>query len=408
MVRMCGNAAALDVVKRDMDYVVFANGAVLTTPGGAPVASPKLRLLEHIVRDFTAADPNELTALDFFNLERDVVEAESSTAEGRFIDALASDPVAARRFPELGACAEPANFSLDTVDPDTPALFFLYGGLSEALGKATGYLMENGHEAALRDFSLFSAIMLQAFRDMPAYRRASILILVERHATGALLPFLLLVGRLSESEYANAVLNLEWFRFDAATAAGRFRELRDEARQAREYAGVCRAASGEESAGPRVLELIARGECHHVEFKSTLRLNLHTGKNDPIISHACLKSIAAFLNSSGGTLLVGVRDDGSVEGIESDGFPNEDRFGLHLWQIMESALGGCACPFVSSRYELLDGRTVCCVSCSESPRPVFLQSKKGDEEFWVRVGPSSRQLGVREALDYIKLRFRQD
>ncbi|MFW5733902.1 MAG: helix-turn-helix domain-containing protein [Oceanidesulfovibrio sp.] len=405
MVRSC--EASLDVVKRDLDYAVYAGGAVLTTPGGMPVASPKLRLLEHIVRDISVAKPDELTALDFFNFERDVAEADAQAAEQLFLEALHADPVAARRFPEMGASAKPADISLDTVDPDMPALCFLYGGLSEALGKAASYLMENGHEAALRDYSLFSTIMLHAFRVFPAYRRASILVLAERHGAGALLPFLLLVGRLSESEYANAVVSLEWYRYDASTAMDRFRWLRDEARQAREYAGVSRAASGDEAAGPNVLELIARGEGHYVEFKSTLRLNLHTRKNDPNISHASLKSIAAFLNSSGGTLLIGVRDDGSVEGIETDGFPSEDRFGLHLWQLVESALGGCACPFVSSRYEVLEGRTVCCVSCVESPRPVFLQSKK-DEEFWVRVGPSSRQLGVREALDYIKLRFKQE
>ncbi|WP_167590600.1 AlbA family DNA-binding domain-containing protein [Oceanidesulfovibrio indonesiensis] len=408
MERSCNKAAVLDVVKRDMDYAVYAHGAVLTTPGGAPVASPKLRLLEHIVRDVTTAAPEELTALDFFHCERDVVETDTRTAEARFLHALSVDPVAARRFPGLGASAAPVNISLDTLDPDLPPMLFLYGGLSEALGRATSYLMENGHESALRDFSHFSAVVLQAFRDMPAYRRSPILILAERHGGGALLPFLLLTGRLSESEYANAVLSLEWYHYDGATASQRFRSLRDEARQAREYAEVCRAASREESAGSRVQELIARGECHHVEFKSTLRLNLHSGKNDPNISHASLKTIAAFLNSSGGTLLIGVRDDGSIEGIETDGFPNEDRFGLHLWQLVESTLGGCACPFVSSRYESLDGRVVCSVSCSESPRPVFLQSRKGDEEFWVRVGPSSRQLGVREALDYIKLRFRQD
>lgn len=399
--------ASMDVVKHDLDYAVYGDGAVLTTPGGAPVASPKLRLLEHLVRDVTVAESGGLTALDVFACERDVVEGEPAAAEQRFVSALQTDPVAARRFPELGAECAPVDIALENVDPDMPPLFFLYGGLSEALGKATSYLMEHSDQTALSDFTVFSTLLLHTFRDMAPYRRAGILVLAERHEAGGLLPFLLLAGRLGPSEYANAIMNLEWFRYDATTAAQRFRTLRDEARVVQEYVDVCMAVTGGEAQGPSAPEIIARGESHHVEFKSTLRLNLHTQKNDPSITHASLKTVAAFLNSSGGTLLVGVRDDGSIEGIETDGFPNDDRFGLHLWQSMESALGGCACPFVASRFERLNGRTICCVTCAESPRPVFLESRKGGQEFWVRVGASSRQLGVREVLEYTRLRFKE-
>ena len=54
-------------------------------------------------------------------------------------------------------------------------------------------------------------------------------------------------------------------------------------------------------------ELIAGGEGVHVEFKSSLRVNLHTGEKDPRMELACLKTIAGFLNARGGTLIVGAR-----------------------------------------------------------------------------------------------------
>lgn len=60
-----------------------------------------------------------------------------------------------------------------------------------------------------------------------------------------------------------------------------------------------------------VEELIHRGESERLEFKSTLRWNLHTDSKDKRIEHAVLKTIAAFLNTQGGTLLIGVEDDGA-------------------------------------------------------------------------------------------------
>ena len=55
-----------------------------------------------------------------------------------------------------------------------------------------------------------------------------------------------------------------------------------------------------------IQELIKTGESEAVEFKSTLRTNLHTKKFDKKMEHAVMKSITSFLNTDGGTLLVGV------------------------------------------------------------------------------------------------------
>lgn len=57
--------------------------------------------------------------------------------------------------------------------------------------------------------------------------------------------------------------------------------------------------------------LIVGGESDTVEFKSTLRVNLHTKKLDKEMELEALKTVAAFLNSrAGGTLIIGVADDG--------------------------------------------------------------------------------------------------
>ena len=78
-------------------------------------------------------------------------------------------------------------------------------------------------------------------------------------------------------------------------------ELRDGSRSRGQQDATDKPATG---------ELIDVGESGEVEFKSTLRWHLHAERMDKEIEHASLKTIAAFLNTAGGTLLIGVNDDG--------------------------------------------------------------------------------------------------
>ena len=87
-------------------------------------------------------------------------------------------------------------------------------------------------------------------------------------------------------------------------------------------------------------ELIKRGESKTLEFKSTLRWNLKEDRQDDKgVTHAVLKTIAAFLNTEGGDLLIGVADDGSIVGIERDQLENDDKFMRHLAQVVRNGLG---------------------------------------------------------------------
>ena len=95
-------------------------------------------------------------------------------------------------------------------------------------------------------------------------------------------------------------------------------------------------------------ELIAGGEGVHVEFKSSLRVNLHTGEKDPKMELACLKTIAGFLNARGGTLIVGVSDDGETVGVEVDRFPNEDKMHLHLVNLLKDRIGAQHSMYIPS------------------------------------------------------------
>jgi len=146
------------------------------------------------------------------------------------------------------------------------------------------------------------------------------------------------------------------------------------------------------------------GESKHREFKSSLRFNLHTREHDDRMTHAALKTIAAFANGEGGVLYLGVADDGSIVGIEDDGFPNADKFLLHLNNLAKSALGKPVAARLTPRMWQLGEHQVCRVECPPSPRPVFLKFK-GEEKFYVRSGPSSEELTPSEMHSYVSERF---
>lgn len=73
---------------------------------------------------------------------------------------------------------------------------------------------------------------------------------------------------------------------------------------------------------------IAAGEGPQVEFKSTLLLSVNSWEKDPQpplnecrcdkVAKSCLKTVASYLNTRGGTLLVGIRDNGQWFGLEND------------------------------------------------------------------------------------------
>ncbi len=159
----------------------------------------------------------------------------------------------------------------------------------------------------------------------------------------------------------------------------------------------------EEKAEPVSL-LVENGESKTIEFKSTLRKNLHTGQNDPRMEMGVLKTIAAFLNSSGGKLVIGVADDGTAIGIGEDGFPNEDKFALHLDNLIRSRLGSHVMLYLHPRFEDYDGARVMVVECQPAKGPAYVKDG-AVERFFVRSAASSIELTGSQMNEYIKQRF---
>jgi predicted HTH transcriptional regulator len=151
--------------------------------------------------------------------------------------------------------------------------------------------------------------------------------------------------------------------------------------------------------------MIDDGESQAVEFKSTLRTNMHTGKADSRMEMAVLKTIAGFLNTHGGTLVIGMSDDGTPVGVEVDQFQNEDKMCLHLVNIVKSRINPQALTSIHLHFEDHNGGRIMLVECSKSTKPVFV--KDGQiERFYIRTGPSTTELTASQTQEYIKERFK--
>lgn len=153
-----------------------------------------------------------------------------------------------------------------------------------------------------------------------------------------------------------------------------------------------------------VLDMIHNGESEKLEFKSTLRTNLQTGETDKRMEKAVLKTLVAFMNTDGGTLLVGVSDDGTVCGIDIESFENTDKLNLHFTNMIASTIGNSFLPYINFKLiEIEDGRLVLRVKCDPTSKAVFLKDGK-TEIFYVRSGPSSVELSGMNLVNYVNNR----
>jgi len=152
--------------------------------------------------------------------------------------------------------------------------------------------------------------------------------------------------------------------------------------------------------------LLRQGESETVEFKSSIRWDYNRGEVNKDLGDAIVKAVAAFLNTRGGTIIIGIADDGSVLGLKRDydSLPksNRDGFELHLQQTISKKIGVDRFKLnVSVTPHEVNGNDIWSVHVEPSPRPVYIE--EGNQSIlYIRVGPSSRALNTREAIAYVQ------
>lgn len=157
--------------------------------------------------------------------------------------------------------------------------------------------------------------------------------------------------------------------------------------------------------------IIRQGEGAYLEFKSSLRWDMVESRTNRTLEGVILKTLAGFLNSHiGGTLLIGIADNGEIIGLEKDYAtlkkPNQDGFEQALMTAISANLGADLCQFVHILFHVIDDKEVCRLIVSPATRPVFLE-QNNTPKFFVRTGGATRDLNIQEALDYVSGRWKR-
>jgi len=123
-------------------------------------------------------------------------------------------------------------------------------------------------------------------------------------------------------------------------------------------------------------ELIKQEESYNLEFKSTFGWNIKENKVDKELKFAVLKTVLGFMNSNGGTLIIGVDDNHNVIGMDLDYKANwkGDKDGLlmdfrnSLEQIIKVTNYN---KYISTSFATIEGKEVFVIKVEKSLDPIF-------------------------------------
>lgn len=159
---------------------------------------------------------------------------------------------------------------------------------------------------------------------------------------------------------------------------------------------------------PSISDLLKKDEHENLEFKSSFRWDTRQNTVNHNLEKSTMKTVAAFLNSQGGHLVMGVsdskeivglaRDYGSLNRKDTDGFEN------HFTQVFHNMIGAEFRQFVKLNWSKVDDKECCIVSVTPSRKPAYLKNDNNGEEFYIRTGNGTTSLKFSEANGYIDSR----
>jgi len=153
-----------------------------------------------------------------------------------------------------------------------------------------------------------------------------------------------------------------------------------------------------------ICQLIGQGESSSLEFKSSLSFNHGKTPMPPkVMNGAVLKTIAAFSNTHGGTILIGVSDSGELIGLNPDyslKHRDRDQFERDLFQLIHNSMGLLVAKSCRISFLTEGDKEICRVEVPASPVPVFADVPDKEQAFFYRRGNATHQLGPRDTLAY--------
>jgi len=162
--------------------------------------------------------------------------------------------------------------------------------------------------------------------------------------------------------------------------------------------------------------MIAGGESAFVEFKPAVWFDKGRSDNDPNyrtnksttrVKNKIIRTVAGFLNAEGGTLFIGVSDDGNAYGIQTDvevtARGDLDGYELELFALLTNSIStDMVARKVRVTFPKFQGITICRVDVDKSDEPVFANTTRVKDAFFVRIGNSTQTMSVQSAMSYVK------
>ncbi len=152
---------------------------------------------------------------------------------------------------------------------------------------------------------------------------------------------------------------------------------------------------------------IKQDESYNLEFKSSYSWNVKEKKIDKELKFAVLKTVIGFMNSNGGTLVIGVDDKHTVLGLDQDFQSSwkgtKDGFLLDLSSYIEDAIGATLYKqCINILFETVEGKEICLVKVEKSLDPVFLK-KDNRKILFVRLDNRTQPLDdAEEIMKYVE------
>jgi hypothetical protein len=154
--------------------------------------------------------------------------------------------------------------------------------------------------------------------------------------------------------------------------------------------------------------LIRQGEDENLEFKSSFRYDYRQQKVNKTLESVIAKTLAGFMNTRGGSLLIGVADDGNILGLEKDyqtlNRKDSDGYTQLIMTVIAEKMGTPACKLVRILFHVHEGKEVCRLIVLPSPVPVYVRDE-GQARFYVRTASGTREMDVQEAMVFIRSRW---
>lgn len=139
------------------------------------------------------------------------------------------------------------------------------------------------------------------------------------------------------------------------------------------------------------------------EYKSSFKYDYNTGNPNPNLTKIVVQSVLGFLNSNGGSLVIGISDDKKILGIENDLKLFNDSWDKYQLAIQDTIRNHTDIPlsdFIKVKKIEKERKQLCMITMKRSPKPIyFIDGDK--QELYIRDGNSTIKLQTKQAFDYI-------